>query len=248
MAADRGKDIAAPLKQALAETPGLTVVRIVPRSTNAALKLGYGGRGMSGQAFVRGEVLFVGFNPSTFDPEGMNRKIEEVAEKITEGQVKPYHASLEPSGANLGNITLVETLPSVKMRRTDTYSTDDPDLANLLLDAQGVQVGKRNTRVVSFATTRTSEAVFYPSESVASFAADLKYAIEKDEIRGFNGVRVPIHHDFAMAKLEWHNFKKLAETPVPQEALQELAEFHRIPNYVVPNGPISPWFEARRGS
>jgi len=82
MAADRGKDIAVPLKQALAETKGITVVRAVPRTGASALKLGYRGAGMRGEAFVRGETIFVGFEIPTFDPKEMNKKIEELLIKF----------------------------------------------------------------------------------------------------------------------------------------------------------------------
>jgi len=133
------------------------------------------------------------------------------------------------------------------MRRTDTYSTEDPELAELLKTVQGVEVGKRKTHVVTYRTTRTSQVMFYPTETLASFAADLKYALDTDEVRGFNGVRVPAHHDFALAVLQWADYRKFTETPASQEALQQLAEYHRIPNYILPTGSVSPWFSARRG-
>lgn len=240
MAADRGKDIAVPLKQALAETPGLSVVRIVPRSTTPLLKLGYSDRGTQGEAFIRGETLFVGFNPSTFAPEGMNKKIAEVTEKISQGEATPSRASIQPNGLHIGSVYFTETLAPINLRRTDTYTTDDPELAKLLASESSIKVGKRRVRKVTYRSTQSSQAVFYPSETLASFAADLKYAIENDEKHGVDGVKVPIHIDFALAFIGIGDLKSLA-TEKPQD-LQQLADQARIPSYTLPDGATSQWY------
>lgn len=182
MVADRGKDN--PLKLAIQETPGLTVVKTRSAFKEPYLKLGKEVSAENGEAQLNPQLLFVAFSPATYSLDIMRNRARSVgfrvaALKADTDDVKVTVAidDHHTHKVYFGSIHLTEPLNHVSPVTIETqtiYNTEDSDLSKLLLDAQRVRAGEAKTTNTIYIPQRSTIAVFYPSEALAGLAVQLK--------------------------------------------------------------------------
>ncbi len=172
MAADRGQDN--PLRTAVEQTSGLTIVRDLPIHRPPYLKFISGGRDGD---FVNlpGNILFVGLEPKSWDPNAANDKIDRIMKDVEPEDFR--YAAIEPRGkARFGFVQIQQKFPeaSVTKETSSVIRTDDPELQRRLKEAHDRDSGEVKTTITSYEPRNDVYAYFYPSVGLANLAADIK--------------------------------------------------------------------------
>lgn len=229
-----GPSVALPLKEAIAQTEGVTLVSIAPaRGAITHLKLGIGPKDR-GSALVPGEVLFVGFDRPNYGFDVMNRAIAEVAGKIAVGETSIQKAEIYGGlGVRLGSITFNEEgqIPIVGHTIT-TFAAEDAFLRGLLKDI-GLEVGQGLENMQSYVPERTTYAVFYPSRLFAAVAGNFGGFLEADQTTPRYEIHRPEHIFGAMTVMLGRDFQRLAVAYDEREALGRVFSGYH-PNYIIP--------------
>ncbi len=189
-----GPEIAVPLKEAIAQTEGLSIARVLPTDREYTLKIDT----KIGACFTPGEILFIGFDQPTYDLEAMNKKQAEVVGKIADHVAVTGAALWLPDIVLLGLINFEEDGDAVVRRTTESWHTKNPFLQSLLRKTQikvgevfgkvqlrkaQIEVGQLYREEQPLRVIRTSDAIFYPSRSFAALAAELQDYRDDDSSR-----------------------------------------------------------------
>lgn len=237
-----GKEVAVPLKEAIRETRGVTLVGSLPVGRDAAsVGLRFDSRMGRGYVDFPGEVLFVGFRPAAYNWSMMDRMVDGVAQRV-----RGYEIEVEGSGVidkdvfRLGSMRFTERgrVPIVR-DSTATFSTDDLNLRDLLRDGLGIEVGRDYRGQQNCFSERVTYAVFYPSRLLAAVACDLGLSwkiIHRNETyssmlgnAGFGAITL-------MYKNDLQSLDEFAYTPLKERRIVQriLSEHH--PDYTIPEG------------
>ena len=172
MAADRGQEN--PLRTAVEQTSGLTIVRDLPIHKPPYLKFIPGGR--DGDIVnLPGNILFVGLEPKSWNPEAANGMIDKVMATLEPEDFR--YASIEPRGAaRFGFVQIQQSFPEapVIIETSTTTTTEDPELQRRLQEAHGRESGQVKVTAITYHPANDVFAYFYPSAGIANLAADIK--------------------------------------------------------------------------
>lgn len=231
MAADRGLDN--PLKTAIEQTPGLTIVRTLPIYRPPYFKLAVANPAEvteRGIAFAPGDTFFVGLDPRSYDVDLQNQAVVEIFNKLGKG-AQAIHPSNREVGDSMrfGGVRLKENLPSFESLKDGAFNIEDPDLKKALEEAQR-QPGARTYRAgIVFDTTRTSYGAIFPSIEVATLAADL-HEFSLAHTGPYPLHSFPFSTDGAMDSLGGKDVQRLAAVSDELPIIQEIGSRY-IPGY-----------------
>lgn len=172
MAADRGQDN--PLRSAIEQTSGLAIVRDLPIHKPPYLKFISGGRDEH-IVNLPGNILFVGLEPKSWDPDTANSAIDQVMARVDPEDFR--YAGIEPRGnARFGFVQIEQTFPeaSVIIETSSTIRTEDPELQRRLKEAHKRESGEVKVTATTYTPRNDVYAFFYPSLGLANLAADVK--------------------------------------------------------------------------
>lgn len=164
-----------PLKDAIAQTEGVTIVRTSPaRGANTSLKLMEHTRN-KGIAILPSEVLFVSFdNPVYCDIPVMNNVISNIANRIRtdNNSVSIVTAGTDEreSRIHIGSIEFTEKFPQGILAVKSTMYQGKSPFVNELLESSGIVPKRSQDEEQAFDLERTTYAVFYPSRLFAATA------------------------------------------------------------------------------
>lgn len=242
MAREFGPEIAVPVREAVAKTPGLVLVRSLPIDPEiTTLILGtYGDKKV---AYAPGGVLFVAFEQPTYDAGEMNNKMEVLVGNITDGRVasKSKAMVLSPRGLDSVDLSYItfdeETDPILRQTKTtDVYSANNPFVQSLLRNTGLPEQPQTYETEQTYHVTRTSYAALYPSVLFANVAAEFKQY--HDMIRGTSEPRLSIWFQGRgggmMTLLGGSFFRELAAADADHLSLEQV-----VSKYIPPKALVS---------